>query len=338
MIGVKTDKAFIHRQSAHCESGAISSLLLHHGLNASEPLVFGIGAGIFFGNFPIIKVYGSPFITYRNTPGRILKSTAKRLDVRFKTSRFKDPEKAMDALDGVIDKGIPVGLQAGIYWLPYMPDAMRFHFNAHSLIVYGREGNDYRISDPVLDEPVVSSRKDLMKARFAEGLLAPKGKMYYLSDVPEKVDFPHAIQKGIKEVCRMMIRTPIPIIGVRGIRMFAKALRQWPEKYGKRKALLHLGHAIRMQEEIGTGGGGFRLMYAAFLHEAGHIMANNSLLELSKEMTVIGDQWRDFALYGARICKNRALDGDNFDRLSDIVLDCAAKEYRIYKDLQEIVR
>jgi len=338
MIVGKTETAFIHRQSAHCESGVTSSLLSHYGLNASEPLVFGIGAGIFFGYFPIIKVYGSPFITYRNTPGRILKSTAKRLDVRFKTFRFKDPEKAMDALDGVIDKGIPVGLQAGIYWLPYMPDAMRFHFNAHSLIVYGREGNDYRISDPVLDEPVVCSRKDLMKARFAEGLLAPKGKMYYLSDVPEKVDFPHAIQKGIKEVCRMMIKTPIPIIGVGGIRMFAKALRQWPEKYGKRKALLHLGHAIRMQEEIGTGGGGFRLMYAAFLHEAGHIMANNSLLELSKGMTVIGDQWRDFALYGARICKNRALDGDNFDRLSDIVLDCAAKEYRIYKDLQEIVR
>jgi len=338
MIGVKTDKAFIHRQSAHCESGAISSLLLHHGLNASEPLVFGIGAGIFFGYFPVIKIYGSPFITYRNTPGRILKSTAKRLDVRFETFRFKDPERAMDALDGAIDKGIPVGLQAGIYWLPYMPDAMRFHFNAHSLIVYGREGSDYRISDPVLDEPVVCSRKDLMKARFAEGLLAPKGKMYYLSHVPEKVDFPRAIQRGIKEACRMMIKTPVSIIGVRGIRMFAKALRQWPEKYGKRKVLLHLGHAIRMQEEIGTGGGGFRLMYAAFLHEAGHIMGDDRLVEASLRMTAIGDAWRQFALHGARICKNRSAEGNNFDHLSDIILDCAAKEHQVYKDLWEIIR
>ena len=338
MIGVKTDKAFIHRQSAHCESGAISSLLLHHGLNASEPLVFGIGAGIFFGYFPVIKIYGSPFITYRNTPGRILKSTAKRLDVRFETFRFKDPERAMDALDGAIDKGIPVGLQAGIYWLPYMPDAMRFHFNAHSLIVYGREGSDYRISDPVLDEPVVCSRKDLMKARFAEGLLAPKGKMYYISNIPERIDFPRAIQRGIKEACRMMIKTPVSIIGVRGIRMFAKALRQWPEKYGKRKVLLPLGHAIRMQEEIGTGGGGFRLMYAAFLHEAGHIMGDDRLVEASLRMTAIGDAWRQFALHGARICKNRSAEGNNFDHLSDIILDCAAKEHQVYKDLWEIIR
>ena len=105
MIVEKTDTTFIHRQSAHCESGATSSLLSHYGLNASEPLVFGIGAGIFFGYFPFIKVYGSPFITYRNRPGRILKSTAKRLGVRFETFKFKDPEKAMDALDSAIDKG-----------------------------------------------------------------------------------------------------------------------------------------------------------------------------------------------------------------------------------------
>ncbi len=336
MIAGKTDTAFIHRQGAHCESGATSSLLSHYGLNASEPLVFGIGAGIFFGYFPFIKVYGSPFITYRNGPGRILKSTSKRLNVRFETFKFKDPERAMDALDSAIDKGIPVGLQAGVYWLPYMPDAMRFHFNAHSLIVYGREGSDYRISDPVLDEPVVCSRKDLMKARFAEGLLAPKGKMYYLSDFPERVDFPRAIQEGIREACKMMIKAPF--IGVGGIRMFAKSLRQWPEKYGKRKAPLHLGHAIRMQEEIGTGGGGFRLMYAAFLHEAGNITGDDRLLEMSRRMTAIGDRWREFAFYGARICKNRSTDGDNFDSLSGIILDCAGKEYQLYKDLWEIVK
>jgi hypothetical protein len=334
----KTNTIFIHRQSAHCESGTTAGLLSHYGLNASEPLVFGIGAGIFFGYFPFIKVYGSPFITYRNTPGRILKSTAKRLGVRFETFRFKDPEKAMNALDSAIDKGMPVGLQAGLFWLPYMPDAMRFHFNAHSLIVYGREGSDYRISDSVLDEPVICSRKDLMKARFAEGLLAPKGKMYYLSYVPERIDFPRAIQKGIKEACRMMIKTPVPLIGVRGMRVFAKALKRWPDKYGKRKAPLHLGHAIRMQEEIGTGGGGFRLIYAAFLHEAGHIMDDDRLLEMSERMTAIGDQWRQFALHGARICKNRSADGDNFDRLCDIILDCAAKEQQIYKDLWEIIR
>ena len=176
---LRTD--FIHRQSAHCESGSTSNLLSNYGLNISEALAFGIGAGLFFGYFPFVKVQGLPLITFRNAPGRIIKNTAKRLNVRVDSSKFKNPEKAMDALDAMLGRGIPVGLQAGIYWLPYFPDALRFHFNAHTLIAYGRKGNDYLISDPVFDEPVTCSRDDLMKARFSEGVLAPKGKMYYLS-------------------------------------------------------------------------------------------------------------------------------------------------------------
>jgi Domain of unknown function (DUF4872) len=79
-------------------------------------------------------------------------------------------------------------------------------------------------------------------------------------------------------------------------------------------------------------------MYAAFLQEAGGIMKDDSMLELSKKMTDIGDKWREFALFGARICKDRSTDGDNFSRLSDILLDCGDREYSLYKDLREIVR
>ena len=55
-------------------------------------------------------------------------------------------------------------------------------------------------------------------------------------------------------------------------------------------------------------------------------------------MTDIGDKWREFALFGARICKDRSTDGDNFGRLSDILLDCGDREYSLYKDLREMVR
>ncbi|MBA4389759.1 MAG: peptidase [Syntrophus sp. (in: bacteria)] len=334
----KKDKDFIHRISAHCESGSIASLLCNYGIEVSEPLVFGIGSGLFFGYFSYIKMMEMPLIAFRNMPGKIMKNTAKRLGVRFEIFTFKDPEKGMDALDRTIDRGIPVGIRAGLYWLPYVPDIVRFHFNAHNLIVYGRNGNDYLISDPVCEVLTVCSRKDLMKARFCKGAMAPKGVMYYPSDTPDNVDFLPAIRKGIKEVCHVMIHVPFPLIGVWGIKTYAKALKKWPEKYGERRVPLYLGHAIRMQEEIGTGGGGFRLMYAAFLHEAAHITGDDRYLEMSKRMMAIGDEWREFALHGARICKNRASDGDNFDRLSDIILDCAGKEYQLYKDLWEIVR
>jgi hypothetical protein len=93
-----------------------------------------------------------------------------------------------------------------------------------------------------------------------------------------------------------------------------------------------------MQEEIGTGGGGFRLMYAAFLQEAADILKENHLSDMSKRMTGIGDKWREFALFGARICKGRSLDGDNYETLGNIMLDCAEAEYLLYKDLLEVIR
>jgi hypothetical protein len=328
---------FVHRQSAHCESGSTSNLLSNYGLDISEALAFGIGAGLFFGYFPFIKVHGLPLITFRNAPGRIIKNTAKRLNVRIESSKFKNPEKAMEALDSMLDRGIPVGLQVGIYWLPYFPDALRFHFNAHTIVAYGKKGDDYLIGDPVFDDPVTCSRDDLIKARFAEGVLAPKGKMYCISEIPEQIDLPLAVKKGIAETCRMMIRTPIPLIGVGGIRLLARSVKKWPGKYGKRKAVLYLGHTIRMQEEIGTGGGGFRFMYAAFLQEAAGILNNSTLSDISRKMTSAGDKWREFALFGARICKDRSLAGDNFDRLSDILLECGDREYSLFKDLQKIL-
>ena len=65
-----------------------------------------------------------------------------------------------------------------------------------------------------------------------------------------------------------MLRIPGPIAGIRGIRFTATKISQWRDKLGPQKAGSWLAQLVRMQEEIGTGGGGFRFIYAAFLQEA----------------------------------------------------------------------
>ena len=317
---------FIHRQSAHCETGALSNLLAHYGFDISEALCFGIGSGLFFGYFPFVKVHGLPLITYRNSPGAIFKRVTARLGITMESYNYRDPGTAMEALDRTLDKGIPVGVRAGMYWLPYFPSHFRFHFNAHNLIVYGRNGSDYCISDPVLDEPVLCSRRDLARARFAQGLLAPKGAMYYVTKVPDRFDLQKGILKGIREVSLTMVTPTAPLVGVWAIRTLAKKIKTWSQVFTQEKVTQYLGHIIRMQEEIGTGGGGFRLIYAAFLQEASEILDNKQLFELSHKMTATGDRWREFALKGARICKGRSDGQNSFVELSSLLSDCAAME------------
>lgn len=294
---------FPHKQAAHCESGVVANLLSNQGIALSEATAFGMGGGL-FAYLPFIRLNHLPMVTYRGMAGSLLKTISKIPGFTLATQSFSKPEKAMEALDRKLAESIPVGLQTGVFWLPYFPKALRFHFNAHNLVVYGKQGNDYLISDPVFPEPVRCAAEDLAKARFAAGALAPKGKMYHFSQVNREFDRRRAIIQGIDMVTKMMLGSPFPLIGVKGMRFLAGRLAAWPRRLGSEKADLHLGHVVRMQEEIGTGGGGFRFMYAAFLQESASLFEDDQLRGCAKGLIEAGDQWRGFAVMAARICKN----------------------------------
>ena len=327
---------FKHYQSAHCENGVASNLLKHNGLNISEPMIFGIGSGLFFVYLPFIKVNHAPAFSYRPLPGSIFGKVAKRLGIKIKRQKFSGSQSAVEALDKNLKNNIPSGLQVGVYNLTYFPDDYRFHFNAHNLVVYGKEGNDYLISDPVMETVTTLSAEDLDRVRFAKGAFAPKGQMYYPIHIPKNLDFKKAITIAIKATCRDML-APVPIVGVRGIRMVARQIRKWPVKMGARKANHYLAQIVRMQEEIGTGGGGFRFIYAAFLQEASVILDNPKLKELSFEMTEIGDMWRDFAVEAARVYKKRSSQPDVYNMLADQLTTIANREEVFFKKLRKSI-
>ena len=113
-------------------------------------------------------------------------------------------------------------------------------------------------------------------------------------------------------------------------------MEKWPEKLGEEKASLYLGQIIRMQEEIGTGGAGFRFIYAAFLQEVGFVLNDERFLELSGRMTEIGDHWRKFAVMASRICKKRSSETENYLEMADILRYCADGEGKLINDLVNI--
>lgn len=301
----------------------------------SEPLAFGMGAGLFFGHMPFLKVNGIPTTTYRILPGMIFKRLCKQLGVKMYSAKFSNPGSAMDALDRVLDSGRPVGLLTSVYFLPYLPSALRFHFNAHNIVVYGKSGDEYLISDPVMDHVTRISKSDLQLARFAKGALPPKGKMYYPVQVPAQTDFRKAIQWGIHKTSVDMTSIPVPLFGVKGIRFLAERIRKYPQKFEKRKSALFLGNIVRMQEEIGTGGAGFRFIFAAFLQEASIILNEPRLREYSNQMTLIGDQWREFAYRAARVCKEREAGAADYGLLADLMVDCSRQEERFFNQLKK---
>jgi len=330
-------KEFSHRHSAHCETGTVSALLRNNGLDLSEPMVFGIGGGVFFVHLPFLKLGGIQLTGYRGLPGSIIKHSCRNLGIKVRTMRFRSPEEGMAELDRRLALGEAVGLRTSGFWLPYFPQSMRFQFNAHHLVVFGKEGGDYLISDPVFEYTVRCPADDLRRARFAKGLFAPKGFLFYLEGVPQSPDMKKAVISGIKYTCKQMLGIPLPFMGVRGIRYLSGKMKAWPDKYGLEKAAFCLGSLVRMQEEIGTGGAGFRFMYTAFLQEAAVITGLSAVGEAAEMMSETGDKWREFAVIGAKVCKGVLTGREVYSELSTLVVDCADREERVFRLLREAV-
>ena len=324
---------FKHQHSAHCESGVVSSMLRHYGLNISEPMVFGLASALTFAYLPFIKLGGMPLIAYRSMPKSIIKNIQKNLKIKMKLETFSNKEKGEQRLDELLAEGKIVGAQTSVYWLPYFPDEMRFHFNAHNLLVFDRENSNYKISDPVFEDSVECDKKSLTKARFAKGVMAPKGLLYYPIDIPQEIDFKPIILKSIKKTAKSMLNTPVPIAGLKGIGFLAKSILKLKSK-DKKYAKLFLGHIVRMQEEIGTGGAGFRYIYASFLQESSLVFDDSKILkEASTMMLEVGDNWREFALMIAKAIKSKK-DID-YKAISEKLLYIKDEESKIYKKMLE---
>lgn len=329
---------FKHLQSAHCENGVTVGLLNTVGVQLSEPLAFGIGSGLFYIYIPFIKINNGPAIAFRTMPGMIFKRTCKKLGIPIVRKKFSSQKEAENFLNERLASGKASGCQVGVYYLTYFPREYRFHFNAHNLIVYGKQGDNYLISDPVMDHVTTLSAYELDRVRFAKGPYAPKGQLYYPTehrDVSEE-QIKKAIASGIKTNTFYMLNIPGNIAGVRGIHYTANKIKKWRDTLGVEKAGLYLAQLVRMQEEIGTGGGGFRYIYAAFMQQAQAYYPHLPFNEFSKQFTKSGDLWRDAAVQASGIYKGRITSQEDFNVMADYLFEIAELEKQAFESLSKL--
>ena len=184
---------------------------------------------------------------------------------------------------------------------------------------------------------ILNSLHMMSCGRWEQRYLWHSEHMYWVKDIPTDFSLPEAIVKGIKHTCKDMLTIPVPMFGVKGIRFMAKKVRGYPAKLGARRAASYTGQIVRAQEEIGTGGAGFRFMYGAFLQEAAVVLNKPVLRDLSIELSGIGDLWREFAVITGRIVKNRNKADESYDHAADLLLVIADKEEDFFKKLKSAV-
>ncbi len=350
-----TIAGYTHRVASHCETGSVRNLCAFAGLEVTEPMVFGIGSGplfyyLFFAKGPSTF----PLIGIRTPPGTVVKNFGALCGIDLQATQLSSPREAMARADALLAEGVPVTATVDMFRMKYLPSFLRVHAPFHFIVLIGRDGDRYVVSDPYSEKVALLDRADLEAAWETHAPLAKDNLLCYLRAVPSAVDWKRAVVRALKRTCGDMLGPPLVapalwFVGVAGMRTYAKKIRQWPARY--RGVALREGmifNAIAFEDQ-GTGGAAFRLMYGAFLQEASRLFDSRELDELAQRMIEHGRAWRTtsrklvtltrgmpmedqawpdwFAAHGEELRSGLDAVGGKFEEF-------AAVEERFYRDLR----
>jgi len=278
-----------HRPGVHCASTGLRDLAAFHGLDWSEAMCFGLGAGLGLWYLSLPGLSPSRMVHVRSAD--IEEQFFTRIDIDFRWSEFDDPARSEAALVEVLDAGRPALIQTDIFHLPYY--GSRTHFPGHVVVVWGYDAQRrvFTVTDTERPAPLEVGFDDLRRARyFSGGLFESRGRMFAPARLTPPADMAGCLRQALTANSRALLRPSWPGSGLPGLRLWRDDLETWPTlEDGPWCARF----AYQVIEKRGTGGGGFRTLYAAFVREA--VAWWPELADAAARMASLAEAWSRLA-------------------------------------------
>ncbi|MBW2593076.1 MAG: BtrH N-terminal domain-containing protein [Deltaproteobacteria bacterium] len=295
-----TEISVTHRVGRHCASTGIRDMMNHYGIAWSEAMCFGIGAGL--GIWYIDMPGGSPSRLMHTRSADVEEQFFRRIGLDFSWEQHQDPTVSERMLIHRLDQGRPALLRTDIYHLPYYNT--NTHFPAHVIMVWGydRQKNLFQVTDTERTEPIEVAFADMRRARYAHGgFFDMAGNLFAPGHIEIPDNLPDVIRDAVMVQSRTLLDESLNFQGVAGLGKWERELDQW-KNFPDRQWTARFTY--QLIEKRGTGGGGFRLMYADFLREAGEYIPAVAESGLADRMHAVGLAWRDLAYALKRVSEN----------------------------------
>ena len=276
---------YTHTPGNHCGSTALRNLLGFHGVEISEELAFGLGAGACF--FYVVVEGSSPS---RFTNGRAAKLEENFLELTGTPLRLRtddDPARSWELARATVDEGHPALLLTDLYYLDHYGKSA--HFPGHAVVLAGYDGERAWLSDTGFEELQTTALENLAKARHSkQPVFQLEG---HVVDLPDGSDLsveelvaaaPKAIERAAKE---MLEPSMGEYQGVPALRRLTDEIGHWPGQAEDWQWCARFLYQVI--ERRGTGGGNFRAMYSRFLAEIGR--------DESKLAATASERWTELA-------------------------------------------
>ncbi|WP_435242736.1 BtrH N-terminal domain-containing protein [Streptomyces cucumeris] len=261
------------RGMRHCETTALGVLLRHEGVTWSEPMLFGLGAGLSFIYWDS-KAMGFPFLGGRVKPFELTRNLAAGPGLELLVHETTSARTAWRQVVASLDAGRPVGLQLDSYHLEYF--TTKVHFGAHVVAMYGYdEEKAYLVDTEQQGGAVSTGLESLARARAERGPMTARHRSFTLS-VPGDLPPPRErITAAVTACADAFLDPPIANLGHRGIEKAAGRVPGWLDRTSDPRQ--DLTRAARLMEEAGTGGALFRNLYRDFLGECADLLGDGRL-------------------------------------------------------------
>jgi hypothetical protein len=255
-----------HVPGNHCGSTALRNLLAFHGLELSEEMAFGLGAGACFYYVTIPDQSPSRFTNGRVS--RLEENFVELTGVPLRLETSDDPNQSWSIARSVIDSGRPVLLLTDLYHLDHYGRSA--HFPGHAVVLAGYDDEVAYLSDTAFEELQRTRLENLALARHESLPVFPlDGHAFHLPEGEPLGDPRDAAPRAVERAARQMLEPELgDYQGLPAMRRFAAEIGNWPEAAEDWQWCARFNYQVI--ERRGTGGGNFRLMYSRFLDEAGY--------------------------------------------------------------------
>jgi hypothetical protein len=280
---------FRHRPGHHCGSTALRNLLGHHGIELSEEMAFGLGAGACF--YYLVLPKNSPTRFFNGRAGQLEEQFLQLTGAPLRLDTFEDADVAWEAARESIEAGRPALLITDLYYLDHYGKSA--HFPGHAVVLAGYDDESVFLSDTSFEELQVCRIESLRRARHSGNPAFPmKGHMFTVADGAAADDLAAAAPAAIAKAAREM-REPSfgEVAGLPALRRFAAEVERWPEEAEDWQWCARF--AYQVIERRGTGGGNFRLMYSRFLEQAGYEEGAGLAAKAAGDWTELAEAFRD---------------------------------------------
>jgi hypothetical protein len=257
---------YTHTPGRHCGSTALRNLLAFHGVEISEEMAFGLGAGACF--YYVTIEDASPTRWFNGRTARLEENFDELTGAALELHTFdQDDDGAWAAARAEVDAGRPVLLLTDLYYLDHYGNSA--HFPGHAVVLAGYDDEQAHLSDTGFEQLQTTGLENLDRARHSDHPAYPlAGHMFTASGEVSPDRLIEAVPAAIERAARAMVEPEFrQFSGLDAVRRLAAEAGSWPEVAEDWQWCARFGYQVI--ERRGTGGGAFRLMYSRFLEEAG---------------------------------------------------------------------